>query len=148
MFDLSTAQSVPVSRYDLSKIDIQTVPEDIRKFVKCLLDHRQVMFHWGLHGLYACTVPYDLNERMNQIVQRGTDAAVHDDDWIQGDPEKLHESLRQVFSGDWSPIPADLILRLENSGIRVDLYGTENFGPEDPKQFMEDLRKRLPLFPS
>jgi hypothetical protein len=77
------------------------------------------------------------------ILAENSGQPVSDDQWIGCEPDELHELLTPVFEGDWGPSSVDTILRMERSGVRVELCGTAKFGPANPREFLENLRQAL-----
>lgn len=143
MFDLSFAQTTNTGKYNLDKIDIQTLPSSEKAFVTCLLRNKQVMYDWGHHHFFACMIPFLFNYGDGTFLDRDTGGPIEDGQWIGLDGDSLHERLSHVFEGTWGLTAVDAILRMERSGIRVDLCGTTNFGPKNPKKFMQDLWRSL-----
>jgi hypothetical protein len=143
MLDLSRVKTVGVGKYILDSIDIPTFDESIRKFLTCVQLHKQVIYDWGYHVFFACQVAFLVDYDKKVILKKDGNDLIDNDQWVSCDPEKFHESLVQLqtFEGEWGPTATDTILRMENSGIKVDICGTKNFGPENPKEFLESLRQ-------
>lgn len=137
MVDISSVATVSPGRYCLDRVKVGEINEELRQFVQCLIDSRAVLYDWGKHHLHACRVPFTVDYKKSTIVPGGKS------DWCACDPDDLHEGIKPAFEGQWGPTSVDTILRLERSGIRVSLCGSQRYFPKDPELFMEELRKSL-----
>jgi hypothetical protein len=139
MLNLTAARTVGVARYNLSQIN-KTLDEKIDRFLEYLLRQKHVLYDWGQHQFFVCSVPFLLDyEKGPATTEDGRDY-IGDECWIGCDPDELHDILVNVFEGEWGPTATDTILRMENSGVRVDICGTSEFGPSDPREFLESLQ--------
>ncbi|MDD5290018.1 MAG: hypothetical protein PHT40_02340 [Patescibacteria group bacterium] len=145
MLDLSGVQTVSLGKYDLSRIETLVPDEktDVGKFLKHLLRHKQVMYDWGQHYFFTCPVPFSVDYDKKIIFKTDSKEPISDDQWIGCDPEELHKFLIPVFNGEWGPTATDIILRMERSGVKIELCGTKKFDPKNSKEFLERLRKTL-----
>lgn len=144
MVNISGVATTGPSKYNLDSIEIlDAFPEKVRLFLARILNTKQVMYDWGQHQFFACSVVFSADYAKGLILKAGTEDPVTDDQWAACDPNELHNLLRKVFEGEWGPTSVDTILRMERSGVKVTLCGTSNACPEDPESFMNDLRKNL-----
>jgi hypothetical protein len=136
MIDFSASSTVPPARYDLQKVTPDT------EFLELLLRDKHVVLDWGFHHMWVCREPFTVDyDKKLMLTQSG--APVEDSQWIGCDPDELHQQLRHAFVGEWGPTTADFIVRMERSGVRVELCGTKNYGPKDPQGYMAWLRASL-----
>ena len=145
VLNISGIQTVPASKYHLDQIDQQSPIVRANPFLVCLLNVKHVMYDWGLHCFWTCQVPFVVDYDRKVFLAENTGDLVADDQWVGSDPDNLHEVLAHqlnVFAdGKWGPTAIDTILRMELSGVTVDLSGQD--GPPDHKKFMAELRAAL-----
>lgn len=132
------------SRYYLTDVDPAAVPNETQDFLRCMIRQKKVIYDWGQHYLFSCSIPFEVSYVEGNVYCVGSNNIPIEDECFHGcEPETLHEALRIVFQGEWGPSAIDLIFRLENSGIRVELCNTAKFGPQNPGKFLEELRKNI-----
>ena len=124
-------------KYDLGRIQLDDHAGTTRTFLECLLRNKHVLYDWGWHNFHVRPLPFTWD------YDKCGYSANEDAQWLDHDPEVLHGLLAPVFEGQWGRSAVDTILRWENSGVKVDIFDTEKFGPENPKEFIESLRQRL-----
>jgi hypothetical protein len=146
MLNLSATQTVAPARYEFERLDITNLNESVRPFVEALISTKQVLYDWGWHNFLAYPTRFTFDnppQGIWKIYKEGTKEEIHRDTWFNCDPDELHKALKSVSVGDWGPSAADTILRMECSGIAVDLINTREFGPADPAKFMQELRASI-----
>lgn len=142
MIDLSATQTVTPGRYDLNAFDCRLALESRRRFIELMLRSRHVIYDWGCAVFHACEVPFAVRYDLKTIVAtNGLPPA--DSQWASCDDESLHDALRSVFTGEWGPTSADVIVRMMRSGVVVDLCGTTKFGPPNPKAYLASARAQV-----
>lgn len=133
-------RTVRGGKYDLSRIDRSTL--ETGSFVGCLLQSMHLMYDWGYHHFFVCKVPFQVNYNKKTI--RGADGTRIDDaSWISSDPDDLHQLLQHVFEGEWGPTGADTIAMFMRSGVLIDICNVDKYGPEDPKGFLDTVKRNL-----
>jgi len=145
MLDLTGVRTSGPAKYDFSRIEVTSLVGPAGTLITHALQHKQIMYDWGHGHFWGCKVPFVVDYEEKTILQAGTEEPVADDQWIGCDSRALHEALAHVFIGEWGPTSADDVARMESSGIRVELCGTTNFGPSDPKEFLDNLRREFHL---
>ncbi len=145
IFDLSGAATVGTkSRYLLDRVDPSLLSEKIVNFFRDMLKQKKVIYDWGYHYFYSCDIHFDVDYTEGKIFCAGSKISITDvKHFLECNPNSLHDALREFFEGEWGPTAVDTILRLENSGIRVELSNTAEHGPSDCKMFMDNLRKSM-----
>ncbi len=144
VLDLTFCKTTQGGKYHLGRVDLNSIAdEQVRRFVETLVRTKQIVFDWGMDVFWVHPTPFAINYETGAIRRTDTNAEIGNDGWIPCDPLDLHSALSSVFEGEWGPSSVDSILSMECSGVRVDLCGTKTYGPEDPKGFMESLRREL-----
>ncbi len=136
--NFSMAHSVAPAKIQFERIDTSTLPEHQRQFVANVLKHRQVIYDWGQAAFYSCPDRFVVDRASKSLTptaESGTYTGVWQDD--------LHPMAGDAWEGDYSPIAADAVLAMLNSGVEVELVNTEKWGPGDPVEFMRSLRSML-----
>lgn len=151
MLNLSGIATVPPGgHYDLSMIGNlldntnNHLTSNERRFLEFLRENRQVLYDWGGANFFACVAPVTIDRKEKKFVIEGELDPDHKDNWAGVPGDRLHEILKSTFSGgEWGPSTIDEILRIMKSGIELDIFETEKFGPKNPEQFMTDLKSSL-----
>lgn len=136
--NFSMCISVAPARIDFERVDTSPLDETKRQFIENVRANKQVLYDWGQAAYFSCPEPITLDreaKRIEPYPEKGSYAGV----W----QHELRDMVGEAWNGYESPIAADSILTMLNSGIEVELVGTEPYGPSDPEEFMQALRQRL-----
>jgi hypothetical protein len=143
IMNLTACKTPGLGKYDLSQINLDSFSGDQRRFMEILLSSKQLIYDWGRHELFACALPFSVDYGKNAVSGTEGESLADAKLWIKYDPDLLHGLLQMYFEGDWGPTGTDTVMLWERSGVRVDLAGCSEYGPKDPKAFIEQLRAEV-----
>jgi hypothetical protein len=143
--NLSMAISIETpSKIDLAAMDTTKLNGNEQQFANWLRDSSRVVYDWGKAVFYTSDEPFVIDRAAKTITP-----TPEENHWAGIQQDDLFRIAGNAWIGEWSPLAADAVLTLLNSGVDVEIVNSGEYGPSDPVQFIQNLRTTYNLpFPT
>ena len=139
VFDISMAISIEVpAKINLSAIDTTQLSGSDKQFAEWLIESKRVIYDWGRAVFYVSNEPFVIDRAAKAIIPTPNNS-----NWVGVNQEQIYEIAGGAWEGQWSPLAADALLTMLNSGVDVEIINSGTFGPSDPEQYVRLLRSRF-----